>query len=77
MIKEYGLNHLELKEERKLYPPNFEITVRRSHTAEDSYVDFIFQGATEEIVKRISLNTAKGIIFRLIGRCFYVIMGKI
>lgn len=79
MINEYGLEHLELMEERKLYPPNFEITARRSSTAEDSHVDFIFQGATEEIVKRISLNTTKGviyIIFRLIGRCFYGITRK-
>ena len=62
MIENYGLQHLVLMEERKLYPPNFEITVRRSRTAEDSLVDFTFQGATEEIVKRISLtDTTKGI----------------
>ena len=74
MINEYGLEHLELMEEMKLYPPNFEITARRSSTAENSYVEFTFQGATPEIIKRISLNTTEGniyIIFRLIGRCFY------
>ena len=60
MIKKYGYEYLEFKEEEKLYPPKFVITVRRSRTAEDSHVDFTFQGATQEIVKRISLNTTKG-----------------
>ena len=48
--------YLKLKEDNKLYPPRFVITVRRSSTAMDSYVDFTFQGATREIVKRISLT---------------------
>lgn len=61
MIKEYGLQYLELKEEKKLYPPKFVIMVRRSRIAEDSHVDFIFQGATRGIVKRISLYITKGI----------------
>ena len=57
---------LELREEQKLYPPKFVITVRRSHTAKDSYVDFRFQGATREIFKRISLNITEGIIYMIL-----------
>ena len=66
---------LELREEEKLYPPKFVITVRRTRTAEDSYVDFTFQGATREIFKRISLNITKGIIY-IILRCFYGMMER-
>ena len=57
---------LELREEQKLYPPKFVITVRRSRTAKDSYVDFTFQGATREIFKRISLNITEGIIYMIL-----------
>ena len=48
--------YLKLKEDNKLYPPRFVITIRRSSSAMDSYVDFTFQGATRQIVKRISLT---------------------
>lgn len=57
---------LELREEQKLYPPKFVITIRRSYAAEDSHVDFTFQGATRKIVKRISLNITKGIIYMIL-----------
>ena len=63
MITKHGYEYFQLKEEKKLYPPKFVITVRRSRTAEDSHVDFTFQGATQEIVKRISLNITKGIMY--------------
>ena len=74
MVKKHGLHYLELKEEKRLYPPRFVINVRRSRTAEDSHVDFTFQGATREIVKRIFLNITEGIIYmilRLICRYFH------
>ena len=43
-----------------LYPPKFEVLVIRSSAAEDSFVDIKFQGATQEIVKRLPLT--KGIL---------------
>ena len=51
---------LKLSEDKKLYPPRFLITVTGSNYAENSLVSFIFEGATQEIAKEISLN--KGIL---------------
>ena len=44
-----------------LYPPKFEVLVIRSSAAEDSFVDIKFQGATQEIVKRLQLT--KGTLY--------------
>ena len=55
-IKDMSVDYLKLKEDNKLYPPRFVVTVLRSSTATDSFVDFTFQGATQEIVKRIRLT---------------------
>ena len=55
-IKDMSVDYLKLKEDNKLYPPRFVVTVIRSSTAMDSFVDFTFQGATREIVKRIRLT---------------------
>ena len=55
-IKDMSVDYLKLKEDKKLYPPRFVVTVLRSSTATDSFVDFTFQGATQEIVKRIRLT---------------------
>ena len=63
-IKDMSVDYLKLKEDNKLYPPRFVVTVIRSSTATDSFVDFTFQGATREIVKRIRLT--KGIVVDVI-----------
>ena len=55
-IKDMSVDYLKLKEDNKLYPPRFVVTVIRSSTATDLFVDFTFQGATQEIVKRIRLT---------------------
>ena len=55
-IKDMSVDYLKLKEDNKLYPPRFVVTVLRSSTATDSFVDFTFQGATQEIVKRFTLT---------------------
>ena len=55
-IKDMSVDYLTLKEDNKLYPPRFVVTVLRSSTATDSIVDFTFQGATREIVKRFTLT---------------------
>ena len=55
------MEELQLMEAKRLYPPRFVIQVRRTSTAENSFVDFTFQGATQQIIKRISLNATKGI----------------
>ena len=52
---------LQLSEHQKLYPPRFVITVTESSAAKDSLVVFTFEGATQEIVKQISLT--KGIVY--------------
>lgn len=51
---------LKLREEKKLYPPKFVITVTGSSTSKDSQAVFTFEGATRNIVKNISLT--KGIV---------------
>ena len=56
----------------KLYPPRFVITITGSNDAENSLVSFIFEGATQEIAKEISLN--KGIFTKLLFDV-YCIMG--
>ena len=56
-----SIEELQLSEHKKLYPPRFVITVTESSTAEDSLVSFTFKGASEEIVKKISLT--KGIVY--------------
>ena len=67
---------LKLREEEMLYPPKFVITVRGSSSAEDSKVNFTFEGATEEIIKEVIL--AKGILSTVymhanyLGRCFNI-----
>ena len=55
-----SIEELQLAEYKKLYPPRFVITVTKSSAAEDSLVGFTFEGATQEIVKRISFT--KGIV---------------
>ena len=50
---------LWLRENEKLYPPRFIITVRESSPAENCYAVFKFQGATEPIIKRIILAKGK------------------
>ena len=55
------IEELKLSEHKKLYPPRFVITVTKSSAAEDSFVDFTFEGATQEIVKRIPFT--KGIVY--------------
>ena len=44
-------DELQAKEDAKLYPPRFVITVRGSCPAPDSRVVFRFKGATKQIVK--------------------------
>ena len=56
-----SIEQLQLAERQKLYPPRFVITVTESSAAEDSLVVFTFEGATQEIVKKISLT--KGIVY--------------
>lgn len=65
---------LQLLEAKKLYPPRFVITITGSNYAENSLVSFIFEGATQEIAKEISL---KGIIHIFTKLLFdvYCIMG--
>ena len=53
-----SIEDLLLREAEKLYPPRF-VVVARSSTAKDCHVVFTFEGATEEIVKEITLQ--KGI----------------
>ena len=48
-------DELQVREEKKLYPPRFVITVRRSCAAPDSRVVFRFEGATRQIVKDVIL----------------------
>ena len=65
-----GKDDLRLKEYMNLYPPRFVLKIRASTTAEDSKAVFIFEGATEEIVKEVILT--KGIVYitcRLLGIC--------
>ena len=54
-----NIQELELSERKKLYPPRFVITVTKSSAAEDSLVGFTFEGATQAIVKKISLTKGK------------------
>ena len=56
-----SVEELKLREDMKLYPPRFVITAINFSTAEDSVVGFTFEGATEKIVRHISLT--KGIIY--------------
>ena len=56
-----NIQELQLSEHQKLYPPRFVITVTKSSAAEDSLVVFTFEGATQEIVKKISFT--KGIVY--------------
>ena len=71
-----NVDELKLREDNKLYPPRFIITIWRSSAAEDSYVDITFEGATQKIVKRFSLTKgiARGIVnimCRLLVRCLW------
>ena len=63
---------LQLLEAKKLYPPRFVITITGSNYAENSLVSFIFEGATQEIAKEISLN--KG-IFHIVTKLLFVVYG--
>ena len=56
-----SIEDLQLAEYKKLYPPRFVIMVKKSSAAKDSHVNFTFEGATQEIVKTISLS--KGIVY--------------
>ena len=47
---------LQLREEHKLYPPRFAISIRRSSAAKNSHMVFTFEGATEKIVKNIMIT---------------------
>lgn len=63
---------LKLREDNKLYPPKFIITVRRSSAAGNSHVDITFEGATRKIVKRFSLTTGiVSMMCRLLLRCLW------
>ena len=55
------IEELKLSEHKKIYPPRFVIMVTKSSDAKDSIVDFTFEGATQEIVKQITLT--KGIVY--------------
>ena len=48
-----NIEELQLCEARRLYPPRFVVTIRRSSTVRDSTVVIIFEGATEKIVKEV------------------------
>ena len=65
---------LQLLEAKKLYPPRFVITITGSNNAENSLVSFIFEGATQEIAKQISLK--KGII-HVVTKLLFDIYGMI
>ena len=56
-----NIEQLQLAEGQRLYPPRFVIAVTKSSAAKDSLVVFKFEGATQEIVKKISLT--KGIVY--------------
>ena len=56
-----NIKQLQLAERQRLYPPRFVIAVTESSAAKDSLVVFKFEGATQEIVKKISLT--KGIVY--------------
>ena len=56
-----SIEELQLLEQKKLYPPRFVITIIGCSTAKNSLVAFTFKGATQEIVKEISL--VKGIVY--------------
>ena len=47
---------LRFMERKRLYPPRFVVTIRRSSTVRDSTVVFTFEGAAEEIVKEVILT---------------------
>ena len=49
-------DELQAREDTRLYPPRFVITVRRSCPAPDSRVVFRFKGATKQIVKQVILT---------------------
>ena len=51
---------LQLRESTKLYPPRFVFKIRGSSTAGEPKALFIFEGATEEIVKEIILPKQPG-----------------
>ena len=54
------IEELQFREATRLYPPRFVVTIRRSSTVRDSTVVFTFEGATEEIVKKVIFT--KGIV---------------
>ena len=68
-----GVEELELSEAKGLYPPRFVVTIRRSGAVRDSTVVFKFEGATEEIVKKVIFT--KGIVCT--NSHFMWLMGKL
>ena len=54
-----SVEELQLREDRKLYPPRFVVAVNGSSAVKDSMAVFRFEGATEKISKEIILT--KGI----------------
>ena len=59
-----SVKDLQLREDKKLYPPRFVIRTRGSSAAEDSLVTFTFEGATEEIVKEIILSKGSSQVYK-------------
>ena len=55
-----SIEELQFREEERLYPPRFVVTIRRSSDVEDCHVVFTFEGATEEITIQVILT--KGIV---------------
>ena len=68
-------DELEAREDTRLYPPRFVISVRRSCPAPDSRVVFRFKGATKQIVKEVILS--KGMSHIVYWADAYSIMGKV
>ena len=66
-------DELQAREDTRLYPPRFVITVRGSCPAPDSRVVFRFEGATIQIVKEVILT--KGMCHIVYWEDTYSIMG--
>ena len=68
-------DELQAREDTRLYPPRFVITVGRSCPAPDSCVVFRFKGATEPIVKEVILT--KGMLNSILhGQMLTASLGK-
>ena len=54
------IKELQLREETRLYPPRFVLKIQGSNVVKDSALAFKFEGATQEIVKKVIFT--KGIV---------------